>query len=185
MSLPITAQRGIQGKRRGPVADGVEDVGVRRALAGGVISCGQRSSAWISPPTRTTRTWSPPEADRPSVALGGVQGRHLLEPSSRCVALSGRVLDDAGAGGGVDGVASEDGMATSDPSSQPWVVGCASRHDASRARGSACRSAARDAPRKTRRRRRRRMENEGSRDWHACRAKPPSEVRRCPILGEA
>ena len=136
-------------------------------------------------PRQLSNTWSLVTAGSGS-SVGGPFGGADDVPRGASPS-SGRVLDDAGAGGGVDGVASEDGMATSDPLFS--ALGRRLRFPATTRPGGArvgADPAARDAPRKDASGvAAAGWKNEGSRD-HARRAKPPSAVRRCPstILGE-
>ena len=139
-------ERGDEGQR-GPIADGVgEDVAAEeRGLAeddgdaqhprGGAQAAVQHLVPGHRR-KRIVRRWPLRRRRRRPLPRGA-------SPSS------GRVLDDAGAGGGVDGVASEDGVATSDPLFS--ALGRRLRFPATTRPGGArvdADPAARDAPRK-------------------------------------
>ena len=130
-------------------------------------------------PRQLSNTWSLVTAGSGS-SVGGPFGGADDVPRGASPS-SGRVLDDAGAGGGVDGVASEDGMATSDPLFS--ALGRRLRFPATTRPGGArvgADLAPRDAPRKD-------ASDVAADRWRmrvrvimpAC-AKPPSEVRRVP-----
>ena len=99
-------------------------------------------------PRQLSNTWSLVTAGSGS-SVGGPFGGADDAPPRGASPSSGRVLDDAGAGGGVDGVASEDGVATSDPLFS--ALGRRLRFPATTRPGGArvgADPAARDAPRK-------------------------------------
>ena len=130
-------------------------------------------------PRQLSNTWSLVTAGSGS-SVGGPFGGADDVPRGASPS-SGRVFDDAVAGGGVDGVASEDGMATSDPLFS--ALGRRLRFPATTRPGGArvgADPAPRDAPRKD-------ASGVAADRWRmrvrvimpAC-AKPPSEVRRVP-----